>query len=298
MVTGKQKTKDTAITYQNKDVVSKIFGENLKEKSFAVYGIKLPKIMEVLPTNLPVIEANELRIDNLFLLEDGSLALVDYESDYADANKIKYLNYIVRTLKRTLECHQQYRKIRMVVIYTADIKSEQTSARFDAGCLQFQLEEAFLSSLNADAIEKKIAEKIQKKEKLTSEEQMQLVILPLAYDAKEQKQGCVKRCFELVKDIEDEEVQKFLVSGILVFADKIVTEDEADKMKGLIMMTKVAQLFEEEKQEAVKEAERKEKVKMVKKLLEKGMSVDDILEVAEGLTREEIIVLEQEKEQR
>lgn len=91
------------VVWQNKDVTAKYFGENLKGKSFAVYGLELPDIKEVQPTNLPAIEANELRLDNLFLLQDDSLALVDYESSYADANKIKYLNYIVRTLKRNME---------------------------------------------------------------------------------------------------------------------------------------------------------------------------------------------------
>ena len=53
---------------------------------------------------------------------DDSLALVDYESTYADTHKIKYLNYIVRTLKRTMEQHHFSCKIRMIVIYTADIQ--------------------------------------------------------------------------------------------------------------------------------------------------------------------------------
>lgn len=68
----------TDIAYQNKDITAKYFGENLKEKSFSAYGLEIPKIRKVLPTNLPAVEANELRIDNLFLLEDGSLAIVDY----------------------------------------------------------------------------------------------------------------------------------------------------------------------------------------------------------------------------
>ena len=56
--------------------------EEFEGKSFVVYGIDIPKIVKVEPTNLPAIEANELRMDNLFLLEDESYALVDYESDY------------------------------------------------------------------------------------------------------------------------------------------------------------------------------------------------------------------------
>jgi hypothetical protein len=45
-----------------------------------VYGLELPPIKAVLPTNLPDIKANELRADNVFLLEDDSLLIVDYES--------------------------------------------------------------------------------------------------------------------------------------------------------------------------------------------------------------------------
>ena len=69
------------ITYHSKDVLSKILAENFKEKSLSVYGINVPRIKKVLPTNLPAVQANELRIDNLFLLTDDSVALIDYESD-------------------------------------------------------------------------------------------------------------------------------------------------------------------------------------------------------------------------
>ena len=40
-----------------------------------------------------------MRIDNLFLLEDGSIAIIDYESSLKWENYLKYLNYIVRILE-------------------------------------------------------------------------------------------------------------------------------------------------------------------------------------------------------
>lgn len=43
------------ITYHNKDVLSKVMAENFKDKSLKVYGIDVPKIKQVLPTNLPEI---------------------------------------------------------------------------------------------------------------------------------------------------------------------------------------------------------------------------------------------------
>ena len=65
------------IAYHNKDVLFKILSETYKEKSFRAYGLDLPRIKEVLPTNLPHISADEKRMDNLFLLEDDTLAIVD-----------------------------------------------------------------------------------------------------------------------------------------------------------------------------------------------------------------------------
>ena len=82
------------IAYQNKDVASKVMAEEFEGKSFAVYGIDVPKIVKVEPTNLPAIEANELRMDNIFLLEDSTYAIVDYESEYRRENIFKYLGYV------------------------------------------------------------------------------------------------------------------------------------------------------------------------------------------------------------
>ena len=69
------------IVYQNKDIEFKLLSDVYKEKSFEAYGLKIPRIKEVLPTNLPTVSANEKHMDNLFLLEDDTYAIVDYESE-------------------------------------------------------------------------------------------------------------------------------------------------------------------------------------------------------------------------
>ena len=66
------------IAYQNKDVASKITGEALLGSSLAPFGLPHIRIVDALPTNLPAIESNELRLDNLFLLDDGAIAMIDY----------------------------------------------------------------------------------------------------------------------------------------------------------------------------------------------------------------------------
>ena len=88
------------ISYHAKDIFSKVMADLFKGESFAPFGVDLPKVVYAEPTNLPAIEANELRMDTLFRLEDGSYAIVDYESEYNERNKLKYLGYLVRVAKR------------------------------------------------------------------------------------------------------------------------------------------------------------------------------------------------------
>lgn len=63
------------IAYQNKDIASKVLAENFKGKTFRVYGLDLPEIREARPTDIPAVRANELRMGNLFELEDDTVAI-------------------------------------------------------------------------------------------------------------------------------------------------------------------------------------------------------------------------------
>ena len=135
----------TNIAYQNKDITSKFLAENFKGKTFKVYGLKLPEIKRVLPTNIPTVKANELRLDNLFELADGSMALVDYESDYDHKDKVKYLNYVTGIVNRYLQENKECPIIHMIVIYTGDIDRNKVSARYNIGAVKMNVETAFLS---------------------------------------------------------------------------------------------------------------------------------------------------------
>ena len=142
----------SGIAYQNKDITSKLLAENLKGKTFRVYGLDIPEVKAVLPTNIPAVRANELRLDNLFELADGSVALVDYESEYTGEDKVKYLNYLAGIAER----YQRERKgcptLRMIVIYTGDIERRQVSDEYDIGAVRMRLEPAFLSLLDSEGL--------------------------------------------------------------------------------------------------------------------------------------------------
>lgn len=232
------------IVYQNKDIEFKILSEAYKERSFEAYGLKLPRIKEVLPTNLPAVSANELRMDNLFLLEDDTYALVDYESVDAVKDRIKYMDYISRVTRRLYDENRKIPFIRMIVIYTGDV--EQAEELFQVGCMTLHTEQVFVRRLPVEEIYQTVRNKISFGAKLTEQELMQIIILPLAEKGLEDKQERIKQIIDLVKRIDDEQEQKLVFSGLLVITDKFIDRTDAEKIRREFTMTKIGRLIYED----------------------------------------------------
>lgn len=234
------------IAYQNKDITSKLMAETLKGKSLAAFGLPELKIVDILPTNLPVIESNELRLDNLFLLSDGSLAIIDYESSFSRENFVKYLNYIARVIRRFAIRRElkDLKQLKMVVIYTADV--ERAEERYDLGGLILVVESAYLIHLDGSQIYDRLKNKIDAGEKLTEEELMELMILPLTVKGKKRKQETIEKAVNLGKRLPDREGQLKVIAGILTFTDKIIDRVYAKKLEEEMQMTLVGQMLMEE----------------------------------------------------
>ena len=187
----------------------------------------------------------------------------------------------------------------MIVIYTGNIKRDHTQPGLDVGCLQFTVEEIFLSELNASEIENRLTAKIEADIELTEEEEMQFIILPLIHDKVGEQRNCIKRCFELAKKIRDRKKQIFLLSGLLVFTDKVISKEDSEEIRRWLRMTKVGRIIQEEinqavaevekeKEEAIKTTKRKTSLNIATKMKKQGMPVKEIMKFVTGITREEI----------
>lgn len=257
----KQRTKTekrtAGITAQNKDVVSKWFGETMKNRSLSVYGVDVPKIIDVRSTNLPAIETNEKRMDNLFLLEDGSYALLDYESSYRVGNKLKYAGYVLRMLRRLQKegINIADLRIRIIVIYTADVTRSQTKDTLHVGDLIICTTEGFLSEIVSDEVKTRIQRKIEQKQSLNDRDLMELIILPLTYKGKENQQKAAYEAVCLAKEIEDEAMQEMALAGILSFSDKVIDKELANEIRRCLSMTKVGAIIAREMEESERRGE-------------------------------------------
>ena len=266
----RKKKTDKDVAYQNKDITSKILGEHFKGKSLKVYGIDLPRIRDAKPTNLPTIEANELRLDNLFEFEDDTLAIIDYESEYLEENKCKYLGYVARVTKRIFLETGCYKRLRIIIIYTADVERGKTNPVLDLGDIKLKITEAFLSDLDPVKTEKELESDISKGE-VSDEIIMKLIIFPLTFKSDEAKKKAVGRAIDLAEKICDTQKQIFALTGIYTFTDKIIREEDASRIRRKIKMTKVEQIYTNERIAAVKAAEKRTEKRVEKKAKEEAL---------------------------
>lgn len=178
-----------------------------------------------MPTNLSAVESNELRLDHLFLLEDGAVGIIDYESDCSEENFVKYLNYAARVVRRYARKRQldRLRTLKIIVIYTADV--EKAREVYDLGGVTVKVETAFLVGQNTEEICRNIEEKVKSGQELSDEEQMQLMILPLTVKGKEGKQEPAVKAVGLAKQMKDRRKETEVLAGILTFADKVIDEE-------------------------------------------------------------------------
>ncbi len=125
---------------------------------------------------------------------------------------------------------------------------------------------------------------------------MKFILVPLMH-SRFDRQTMIEKTIELAKEIHDESTQLHVIAGILTATDKFIDEQYAKKVKEWIKMTKVMRLLveelEQEKEAAVKEAEKQKAVEIAKNFLD----VLPIHEVAKrtGLTVAEVADLAKEK---
>lgn len=278
------------IAYQNKDILFKILGQTYKEKSFAAYGIDLPPIKELLPTSLPKISANEKDIDNLFLLEDGTYAIVDYESEFKKLNKIKYLNYIARVMEKYYKEDETF-NLRLIVIYTGDVKSAEPI--YETNCFTLRMEQAFLSHIDGETAFESISQKLLSGIPLEDDDLMKLVILPLTMPGIEGKQKMLEKVVDLAGQVTDSRQQIFILSGVIVASDKFINREYLEQIRRRINMTQLGQLYEKEKIEYANKKNRELTEEMAKSMLDEGIDFVKIMKVT-GLTEDELLRLQDE----
>ena len=200
----------------DRDALHKVLAQAYKGKSFAVLGIKLPPIREL----LPAIPLRDGFIDSLFLLEDGTYAVVEYASGCHKTDMVKYTQHLAEIMERYDKEDGMF-NLHFIIIYTGDV--EKAESVFDFGCLTLHPEQVFLSRMDGNAELKPIRQKIHSGFLLTDDDLMKLVVLPLSVPGSEGKTQLFDEISSLAGKIPDEEQRAFVLSAMTLANDGFIS---------------------------------------------------------------------------
>jgi len=278
------KSSQGEISYHAKDILFKSMSGIYKDQALDVYGLEYPKIKEMLPNEFPQVKADEKRADSIFLLADGSILLLEYESNKrVKENMLKYIEYSIRIIDKYLREEKTFKKVYVAVVYTSNIDRATNSISF--GSTNIEVNSVFMGKFNGDEILKDIEYKIVNGIELSSKDKMKLILVPLMKSSKD-KHEVIERTIELSKLIEDDYEQCAVIAGILTATDKIIKEEYGIKIREWLKMTKVEKIIEKEKEELAKETEKKKAIEIARNLLD-ILSIEVVAQKT-GLTIEEV----------
>ena len=200
----------------DKDALHKVLAQAYKGKSFAVLGIKLPPIREL----LPAIPLRDGSVDGLFLLEYGTYAVVEYASGCHKTDMVKYTQHLAEIMERYDKEDGMF-NLHFIIIYTGDV--EKAEHVFDFGCLSLHPEQVFLSRMDGNAELKPIRQKIHSGIVLTDGDLMKLVVLPLSIPGSEGKTQLFDEISSLAGNIPDEEQRAFVLSALTLANDGFIS---------------------------------------------------------------------------
>ena len=141
-------------------------------------------------------------------------------------------------------------KIRIIIIYTADVSRMQTQDILDAGDVVISTTEAFLLEIASEEVKARIQKKIHEKQTLDERDLMELIVLPLTYKGKDNQRNAAQEAVLLAREIEDEAMQEMALAGILSFSDKIIDRKLASEIRRCLSMTKVGAIIAKELEES------------------------------------------------
>ncbi|RKL63756.1 hypothetical protein DXT63_04635 [Thermoanaerobacteraceae bacterium SP2] len=121
---------DEKIPHQNQDIIYKYMymAEFFRNETLEYYGLKLPRITNVKPTELPIIHLSDRKMDYVFELEDGSLLHIEFQT----TNKLADLpRFLIHDSALYLK---EKRKIHTAVIYSGNIHKADKS--IDIGSIE------------------------------------------------------------------------------------------------------------------------------------------------------------------
>ena len=169
----------------------------------------------------------------------------------------------------------------MLVIYSANVKEDTLQNTLDFGAVKLTIESIILKDMDTLGILNDLTNKVENNLPLTDKDKMQLIILPLTCEYEDMRDDVLDKVMDLIRKISDDETKNVIISCIIAFTDKYIKKEQLQKLKGMIRMTQIEQMYVDEANERLRKAIAETTEKVTREVTEK---VTD--EVTREVTRE------------
>ncbi|MBK1809490.1 DUF4351 domain-containing protein [Clostridium sp. YIM B02505] len=242
------------------DAVFKKAMEFFKDNAVEFFGIDT-KIVAPAETEIKNVDIKTNYTDYLFYTVDGNYLHFEFQTTDKKEDIKRFLYYDASLF------YKDRRKIRTVVIYSADI--EDAEIHIDAGSVNYKIEAFYMKNLNGDEKLEMLKNKIRNNEKLTSEDILTLSFIPLM-SSKLSKSERTLEGIELANSIEDSEVKLKCLTLLYALFDKFGDKISKKRFKEVFSVTEIGKMIRDDgKSEGKAEGKTEILIKLLNKKFKK-----------------------------
>ena len=227
---------ETEISGHNNDIIMKATASMFKDKTLEVFGLKTAKILDIMPTVLPVVEAKEKRIDFVFLLEDDTLLHLEFQTTVPEDLLRRVAYYGARIVER------HNRDVSTAVIYSGRIES--APELLQKGSLSYRVSNVYLKGMDGDEEYNRIKTVLEQEQELEEVDLLKLIFLPLMNSQQPEAEMTIKAA-ELAKSTNNK-ITGFVIGAIIAITDKFLPEEYKKRLLEVLRLTQIEQWIREE----------------------------------------------------
>jgi hypothetical protein len=252
----------------------KATAEMFKDGTLEMLGLKTARIVDIMPTVLPVVEAAEKRVDFVFLLEDETLLHLEFQATVPEDLLRRVAFYGARIVER------HNRDVNTAIIYSGRI--ENAPDQLQKGSLTYKATNVYLKNMDGDMEYNRMKAKNEQGEALDETDLQKLIFLPLMKSKQPETEMAIQAA-ELAKASKNKHTS-FAIGAIVAITDKFLPEEYKKRLLEVLRMTQIEQWLREE---GLKEGELKGKLEAAKNALLEGLEPQTVAKIT-GLPLETI----------
>jgi predicted transposase/invertase (TIGR01784 family) len=255
------------ISKHAKDIIQKYTSGLFRNATLEFYGVKTAKIKELINVELPVVEVAKTSTDFIFLLEDDTYLHFEFQTAYKKDDLIRFAMYDLRLYER------DKRKMQTVVIYSSDVRKAEDS--LNIGSLTYAPLKVMMGEYDGNAIYASLEAKLKAGHELTDADMLNLIFLPLMRNDIS-KAKLAEKSIELANTIHDETKRNTCIASAFAFSLKYLSDEEITRILEVLRMMSLDTAAAMLTDVAVEVVTKKQAIEIAKKLIKKGLSLEDI----------------------